>query len=111
MSRTESILLTLGVSLFCLLGDYFLKRASQMPSPFKTIEFFVGASVFALVSVGWVAVFPQLKMAAVGLTYGVSTVVFTALLGWLAFNETLTPREFAGMVLGVGSILLLTRPE
>ncbi len=103
-------LLTLGVSLFCLLGDYLLKRASQMPAPFRTPEFVVGAMIFALVSAGWVLVFPQLKMAAVGMMYGVSTVVFTALLGWLAFGEALGLREILGLVLGLAGMLLLARP-
>jgi small multidrug resistance pump len=103
------IILTLLMSAGCLVGDYFLKRASVLPRPFQSIEFFSAAAVYALSAVVWVIVLPRLKLGAVGIIYGVSTVLFTALLGWLAFGEKLQWHELSGMVLGIISILLLAR--
>lgn len=91
------------------MGDYFLKIASRAPFPFRTAEFAIGAVIFGASAIGWVLILPHLKLTAVGVIYGVSTVLFMALLGLFVFDETLTAREWAGLVLGVASIVLLAR--
>ena len=109
MTQSKCIFITLLISSFCLLGDYFLKRASQSPFPFRTGEFALGTMIFAVTAIGWVIVLPKLKLGVVGVIYGVSTVLFMALLGWLVFGERLHWHEGLGLVLGVVSIALLSR--
>lgn len=93
----------------CLVGDYFLKRASLLSQPFRSIEFFVGIVIFAATAAGWVIVLRVLKLGTIGVIYGVATVLFMTLLGWLGFGESLRWHEWAGIILGIISILLLTR--
>ena len=109
MTHSQTILITLATSALCLVGDYLLKQASRAPFPFRTAEFAIAVVIFGASAIGWVLILPHLKLAAVGVIYGVSTVLFMALLGWLVFGETLTVREWAGLVFGVASILLLAR--
>lgn len=109
MTPTQCVAVTLLISLVCIVGDYFLKKASQTEHPFQTYKFAVGTVVFALSAVGWVIVLPYMKLGAIGVVYGVSTVLFMALLGWLVFGERLRWQEGVGVVLGVTSIVLLAR--
>jgi drug/metabolite transporter (DMT)-like permease len=109
MNARLSIVVTLVISAVCIVGDYYLKLASKSPTPFRTPQFFIGTAVFAATSIGWVVVVQHLKLGSIGVTYGVSTVLFMALLGWLAFGETLRWYESVGMLLGIVSIVLLTR--
>jgi hypothetical protein len=81
LTPNQCAMITLAVSLVCIVGDYYLKRASQAPRPFSTWEFFAGTIIFGLSGVGWVIVLPSMKMASVGTVYGVSTVLFMAVLG------------------------------
>jgi len=109
MNQNHCVLLTLVISVVCIVGDYFLKLASNSSRPFWTWQFFVGTAIFAATSIGWVIVLPYLKLGAVGVVYGVSTVLFMALLGWLSFGESLRWQEAVGIVFGVASIVLLAR--
>ena len=109
MEAKVCIVLTLLMSAACLVGDYCLKRASLLPRPLQSIHFFSGTAVYALSGVVWVFVLPRLKLGAVGLVYGGSTVLFTAILGWLAFGEKLQWHEVSGLALGIVSIVLLAR--
>jgi drug/metabolite transporter (DMT)-like permease len=109
MTPSECVALTLLISVVCIVGDYFLKKASQADRPFQTYQFVIGTAVFAFTAVGWVVVLPYMKLGAVGVVYGVSTVLLTALLGGLAFGERLRWQEGLGVALGVASIVLLAR--
>lgn len=109
MNATTCVGVVLLISAACILGDYYLKRASQSSRPFATWEFSLGTLVFALSGAGWVVVLPHMKLGAVGIVYGVSTVLFMALLGWLAFEERLRWGELLGVALGLASMLLLAR--
>ena len=109
MDPKMSVAITLLISAACIVGDYYLKIASNSPRPFRTQAFAIGTAVFAATSFGWVLVLRHLKLGAVGVVYGVSTVLFMALLGWVAFGETLRWHEMLGLLLGVASILLLAR--
>ena len=109
MTQARAVLVTLGISLACLAGDYYLKRASQLAQPFRSIEFVLGIVIFAATAAGWVIVLRVLKLGTIGVIYGVATVIFMTLLGWLGFGESLRWHEWAGIILGIISILLLTR--
>jgi drug/metabolite transporter (DMT)-like permease len=109
MGPKMSVAVTLLISAACIVGDYYLKIASNSPKPFRTMPFAIGVAVFAATSVGWVYVLRHLKLGAVGVVYGVSTVLFMALLGRVAFGETFRWYEVTGVLLGVASIVLLAR--
>jgi drug/metabolite transporter (DMT)-like permease len=92
-------------------GDYFLKRASDRPSPLFTGWFLAGFVLYASTAFAWVFVMRHLKLATIGVIYSVSMVLLLAGMGVLFFNETLNRYEIAGIVLAITSLLLLTRGE
>jgi small multidrug resistance pump len=54
-------------------------------------------------------VMKHLKLATVGVVYSISMVLLLTAVGVVMFKESLNGYEIAGLVVAVGSLLLLTR--
>ncbi len=108
-SHSLAILITIGFSAVGVIGDYFLKLASQQASPLRSGWFYVGFAVYASTAFGWVIVMKHLKLAVVGVVYTVAMIVLLTAVGAIGFGESLGPREIAGVILAVASIVLLMR--
>lgn len=108
-SHSIAILVTIGFSAVGVVGDYFLKLASQVETPLRSVWFYVGFAVYASTAFGWVFVMKHLKLATVGVVYSVSMIVLLTAIGALVFGESLGPREVAGLILAIASLYLLTR--
>ena len=76
---------------------------------FGSFDEWLTTQMSASTAAGWVVVLRVIKLGVVGVIYGVSTVLFMALLGRLAFGESLRPQEVLGLCLGIASIMLLAR--
>lgn len=50
-----------------------------------------------------------MKLATLGVAYSITTVVFSAALGFAVFNESLSKLEVLGLVMALASIILLAR--
>jgi small multidrug resistance pump len=108
-SHSLAILITIGFSAVGVIGDYFLKLASQQASPLRSTWFYIGFAVYASTAFGWVIVMKHLKLAVVGVVYSVAMIVLLTAVGAIGFGESLGPREIAGVILAVASIVLLMR--
>ena len=108
-SHSLAILITIGFSAVGVIGDYFLKLASQQASPLRSGWFYIGFAVYASTAFGWVIVMKHLKLAVVGVVYSVAMIVLLTAVGAIGFGESLGPREIAGVILAVASIVLLMR--
>jgi small multidrug resistance pump len=98
------------IALITVVGDYFLKLASQQTaSPFLNRWFLCGFVVYALCAFGWVIAMQHMKLATIGVVYSVSTVLFLTLLGVFVFGETLNKYEMVGIACALMSIVLLSR--
>ncbi|MBX7143728.1 MAG: transporter [Oligoflexia bacterium] len=106
--RFNAVYLAIVLSFIGVIGDYLLKIASEGSTPFYTLSFCAGLLVYASLAVGWVYVFPHLKLATLGTIYGVSTTFFLVLAG-LYRGERLSSVEGVGVVLGVLAMILLKR--
>ena len=104
-----AILVTIGFSAVGVIGDYFLKLASQHATPLRSVSFYVGFVVYASTAFGWVFVMQHLKLAVVGVVYSVSMIILLTAIGTFVFKESLGPREIAGLILAIASLCLLTR--
>lgn len=104
-----AVLVTVGFSVVGVVGDYFLKLASQQEMPLRSVWFYVGFVIYASTAFGWVFVMKYLKLATVGVVYSVSMVVLLTAVGAIGFRESLGPREIAGVILAIASLYLLTR--
>ena len=90
-------------------GDYFLKRASGKAESLKAWEFYVGFVLYASTAFGWVFVMKRLKLATIGVVYSVSMIVLLTAVGAIAFRETLSYYEWAGLALAAASLVSLMR--
>jgi multidrug transporter EmrE-like cation transporter len=104
-----AILVTIGFSAVGVIGDYFLKLASQHVTPLRSVPFYVGFVVYASTAFGWVFVMKHLKLSTVGVVYSVSMIVLLTAVGWVWFGESLGPREVVGLILAIASLYLLMR--
>ena len=110
MNRTGlAIAVTLLFSVIGVVGDYFLKLASQEKQSLRSTWFFVGFALYASTAFGWVFVMKHLKLATVSVVYSVSMVLLLTGVGVVFFKESLSPPEAAGLAMAIGSLILLTR--
>lgn len=109
MRTTHVILAMVIIAAVTVLGDYFLKRASEQGSAICNRWFLAGIIVYAACSFGWVFAMRHMKLATIGVVYSVSTVLMLTALGAFVFGESLNRYEVAGIGLAVASILLLSR--
>lgn len=98
-----------GIATVTVLGDYFLKLASQQASALYNRWFLAGIAIYALSAFGWVFAMRHMKLATIGVVYSISVVLLLAALGVVVFGESLNRYEIVGIILAVLSILLLVR--
>ena len=106
---TLAVLVTIGFSIVGVLGDYFLKLASNEDQSLKSPWFYIGFVVYASTAFGWVFVMKHLKLATVGVVYSVSMILLLTVIGVVFFRESLNGYEIAGLVMAIASLVLLMR--
>ncbi len=104
-----AILVTIGICVFSATADYFLKRASDRPSPLTTVWFYLGVVMYSTTAFGWVFVMRRMQFATLGVVYAATMVVLMAGIGVFVLHESLRWQEGLGIVLAIASILLLSR--
>jgi drug/metabolite transporter (DMT)-like permease len=110
MSRSAlAVLVTIAFSLIGVLGDYFLKLASQREHSLRTAWFYLGFGLYASTAFGWLFVMKHLKLATISVLYSVSMVLLLTAIGALVFRESLKTLEVVGIVLALASLVLLVR--
>ena len=108
-SKTLAILVTIAFSALGVLGDYFLKLASQEEHSLRAAWFYVGFAIYASTAFGWLFVMKHLKLATISVLYSVSMVVLLTVIGTVVFRESLNYAEIAGLTLAVAALVLLAR--
>ena len=108
-SKALAVVVTVGFSLLGVLGDYFLKLASEQERSLSTPSFYVGFVVYASTAFGWVFVMKHLKLGTISVLYSVSMVVLLTTIGVVGFRESLNGYEIAGLIMAIGSLCLLVR--
>jgi multidrug transporter EmrE-like cation transporter len=110
MNRTAlAIAVTFLFSAIGVVGDYFLKLASEEKQSLRSSWFVVGFALYASTAFCWVFVLKHLKLATVSVVYSVSMVLLLTGVGVVFFKESLSTAEMAGLAMAVGSLVLLTR--
>jgi drug/metabolite transporter (DMT)-like permease len=107
--KTLAVLVTLGFSVVGVAGDYFLKRAADEQNSLKSMWFYIGFVVYASTAFGWVFVMKHLKLATIGVVYSISMILLLTAIGVIAFEETLSYYEIAGLAMAVAALVLLMR--
>ena len=101
--------LVIGLAAVCCCADYFLKKASQLPSPFSSAPFWIGLVIYSLSAFGWVMALRWFKLSTIGAVYSVVLIVLLALIGVTVFSEKINGLEILGLLLACASIVILTR--
>lgn len=104
-----AVVVTFGFSLLGVVGDYFLKLASENERPMATGVFYLGFAVYGSTAFGWVFVMKHLKLGTIGVVYSVSMIVLLTAIGVVFFGERLSATEIAGVLMAIGSLVLLLR--
>jgi drug/metabolite transporter (DMT)-like permease len=102
------IIIAVSLSLLGVVGDFFLKNASNNESSLNNYWFIFGLVTLASTAFGWVYVMKYLKLATIGVIYSVSTIVLLALVGVAFFQESLNPYEIVGILMAISSLVLLS---
>src|SRR6188474_3190985 len=95
---TLAILVTVTFSMIGVVGDYFLKVASQREQPLASGWFYLGFALYASTAFGWVFVMRHLKLATISVLYSVSLVLLLTAIGVVLFRESLNYFEVIGIV-------------
>jgi multidrug transporter EmrE-like cation transporter len=108
-ARTVAILVAAVMSAVGIMGDYFLKRASEAQQPLVTRSFWLGFVLYASTAVAWTFVMRHLTLATIGVIYAMCMILLLALMGVVVFDEPLHRSEIVGIALAVGALILLAR--
>jgi multidrug transporter EmrE-like cation transporter len=106
---TLAVLVTIGFSIVGVVGDYFLKLASEKEYSLRSPWFYLGFVLYASTAFGWVFVMKHMKLATIGVVYSVSMILLLTAVGIIGFRESLNYYEMAGLVMAIGSLVLLMR--
>ncbi len=109
MKDRFAILVTIAFSVVGVVGDYLLKRASEQKTPMASKWFYIGFAVYASTAFGWVFVMRHLKLATIGVVYSISMILLLATIGVVVFKEPLNAYEVVGLLMAIGSLVLLMR--
>ena len=103
------VVITMAFSLVGVVGDYFLKLASREPQSLRSPWFYLGFAFYASTAFGWVFVMKHLKLATISVLYSVSMILLLTAIGAVAFRESLSTGEIVGLLMAIGSLVLLMR--
>jgi small multidrug resistance pump len=107
--RTLAVVVTIAFSCLGVLGDYFLKLASAQEASLRTTAFYVGFVIYASTAFGWLFVMKHLQLATIGAVYSVSMVLLLTTLGVVRFGESLSVIDIVGLMMAIGSLIVLGR--
>jgi len=106
---TIALVIVIVVTLVGVAGDYLFKRASETTSPFLTKWFVIGLAIYCANAFAWVMAMQKAKLAFIGAVYCVVTILFLTAIGYFLFDEKLNTGEAVGVIMAVGSVILLVR--
>ena len=109
MRNSIAFWIVMSLSAVCVVADYWLKRASDLPHPIRSVPFVAGISLYAVSAFGWVYVFRHFKLATISAFFSLFVVVALAITGVVAFRESLSATETVGLGCAVAALILLGR--
>ena len=103
----KTILILVAITAITLLGDYFIKLASDKPDGLTTHTFAFGLILYGLPAIGWFFLMRSHSLVVIGVLYSASTVLLLAALGGLVFKEAFGCREAVGMMLAISAVIVV----
>jgi multidrug transporter EmrE-like cation transporter len=109
LQRLLPVFVTVLTAALCVGCDALLKRASALPRPFASRDFWFGMIGYMISAFVWVWLLQRLKLATLGAIYCLSLVILLAVVGTTLFGESLNRVEVFGLVLACVAIVILAR--
>jgi multidrug transporter EmrE-like cation transporter len=107
--KLSAVFVTIAFSVVGVLGDYFLKLASQEEDSLRSRWFYIGFVLYGATAFGWVFVMKHLKLGTISVVYSVSMVLLLTTVGVVVFRESLNYAEVTGLILAIAALVLLVR--
>ncbi len=104
-----SLVAAVLLALVGVLGDSFIKESGLGPRFINWKIFIVGLLIYSSTAFGWFFVLKNVKLSTLGAFYAVTTVLALALVSVFYFKEALNVYELVGIILAIGSLILLAR--
>lgn len=95
------------VVVLTLIADFALKHASLGTSPYVSAWFASGALLYGATAIGWIALMRTHDLAQIAVLYSAATIVALTLLGIVSFDETLSKKQFIGLLAALLSVVLM----
>ena len=104
----RSALILSSIVILTVIGDYYVKAASQHGGGLLTRAFLIGALLYGLPAIGWYYLMQAHSLAAIGVIYSAVTLMLLAGLGTLIFKEAFGLREVVGLSLAMASLVVMS---
>ena len=108
-STLIALLLTIGLSLFSVTGDFLIKNASLQKAFSGWKLLLLGSIVYALSGTGWFFIFRRFKLSTAGVIFSVVLIIFMTLLSVFYFKEKISTWEVVAIVMAIISMGILYR--
>ncbi len=90
-----------------LVADYLIKKASLQNGLSGWKPLAAGAVVYGATAIGWFLMMRSYKLVTVSVMHSFGVMALSLLMGLFIFRETITPREWTGVALGLVALYLL----
>jgi len=104
-----ALIVTVGLALISVIGDYFINLAGEGRKYIITRWFVIGLIIYASTAFGWFFVMKHIKLSTMGVYYAVPTIVFLALISVFSFKESINIYEVLGIILAILSVVLMAK--
>ena len=104
-----AFLIGIGLSIITVFADALIKQASLQNAFSGWQILIVGAILYGITAFGWFFVMRKIKLSTLGVLYGVSCLVFLALVSVFYFREKINPIEILGIALAIISLIIMYR--
>lgn len=103
------LLLSLGLSVITIFGDFLLKNASLKSGSGGWLLLIIGCVLYGLTGLGWFFLMREAKLSTLGVIYSVAMIIGLTVLSVFIFREKITPMEIVGVVLAIVAVMILYR--
>jgi drug/metabolite transporter (DMT)-like permease len=104
-----AFLIGIGLSAITVLADALIKHSSLQNAFSGWQMLILGAIIYGLTAFGWFFVMRKIKLSTLGVLYGVSCIILLTLVSVFYFKEKITSLELFGILLGLVSLIILSR--
>jgi len=109
MSSLIGYVFALGCAMIVILGDVAMKLAADRGHDLWSPLIAAGTVLYVMSGIAWFMAMRQISLAQAGVAYAMFSLLALCALDVLAFGQTLSSREYAGIACAVLAIILMVR--